>query len=961
MAVSPPLIGREDELREVDEAFREAADGRPGAVMLGGEPGVGKSRLLAEFVGRVRADGATVLRGGCLDLGGGALPYLPLAEMLRGLVRERGAGGVRAQVDRAWPELARVLPALAMGTDVAPAEGSGSPSQLMGAVLRLVESCAQDAPTVLAIEDLHWIDRSTADLLVFLVRTLTDERVLVVGTFRSDESPPLRAILSDLALSGRCRRRELGPLPPAQIQDLVRDLLGGEPAPSLLRWVVDRAEGNAFFARELLAAGESPDGSVPVGVRDLVHARLDGVGEQARQVARVVAAAGRPVAHRLVEASCSMPRDELLRALRGCVQSRLLVVDDAQHYLFRHALARDAVYDEMLPGERADAHLVLAESLAAQPGLGLGEAASATAELAHHWDLAGDLPRAFTASVAAGAAAAGVFGYAEAERQYERALRLMVAGPPAIDRPGLLAAAADACRWAGHVDRAVELIDRALAEIGTGAARGTLQERRGRYLWELGRTDESLHAYELACADFAGKPPTAATAWALGGHATALVQAGRLHDAVDQCREALRVAEQAGASSEAGRALNTLGAALTMLGSPEEGVAALREAVRIAERGGNLEDVLRGYANLGYALETAGHLEESLVATFEGVRRSRDLGLDATGGAVLLANAASVLTMLGRWDEAEEVAESAEGLRLPPGFDRYRQIVLAELDVGRGRFAEAQERLAGADADRRDEPQFTGPMYGILAEAQLWQGHEGAALELAQRGLAAVASGEDPAQVLRLCALGLRAAADGVTGRRAVPDGPAARMYARVEGMDGLLPAPAATRSLCDAEYQRFRGADDPAVWASVASAWDELAQPYPAAYARLRQGEAAMAAGARPGAVASLSLARRVAAALGAAPLLGEIDAVARAARVVVDRAEEPAAPPAAAPFGLTRRERDVVALVAEGLTNRQIARRLFITEKTAGVHMSNILAKMGVPNRGRAATAARRAGLVD
>lgn len=971
-----PLIGRTDELHDLDVALGEASEGRPGAVVLGGEPGVGKSSVLAEFIRRARESGANVLRGGCLALGGGALPYLPLTDMLRGLVRARGAEHVRRLVDPAWPELARVLPALGHGMPPERAAADGSPGQLFEAVLRLAEGCADEAPTVLAVEDLHWIDRSTAELLVFLVRTFVDERVLVVGTCRSAEPPVVRALLSDLSASGRCRRRELRPLPPDAIRAMVRDLLGHEPDPALLDWVIERSDGNAFFARELVAAGMPSDGAVPVVVRDLVQARLDEVGPTARYVASAVASAGRPVAHRLVAAAAPLPTAELLRALRACVTAGLLVVDDAQQYTFRHALARDAVYTELLPGERAACHRALAEALAAEPLLALPDPAGAAAELAHHWDRADDAPRTLASSVVAGRAAAEVDGYAEAEQQYERALLLWPAvadRPAGLDLPELLTRAADAARWTGRVDRALSRVQRALGELdeaAPGSRVGVLHERSGRYLWELGRTDESLRAYEQARSAFAGEPASAEMAWALGGYATALVQVGRLREAVEECREAMRVAELAGATAEGGRAMNTWGAALTMLGSPSEGIDALREAVRIAQEGRNLEDVLRGYANLGYALETAGRLAESLEATLDGVRRSRELGLDTTGGAVLLANAASVLAMLGRWDEAEELAESAGGRLTPPGLDGYRQIVLAELDVGRGRFAAALDRLRGTGAGLRAEPQFAGPWHAISAEADLWQGRDGAALTTVARGLEAVAAGEDVAQVLRLCALGLRAAADGAARRRALgepePDDAATAdglhtCAEQAAGTAQLLPVPAAVKALCDAERARHQGADDPPLWAGVADRWAGLEQLYPTAYARWRQAEAAVRTGDREAAVGPLGEAARIAADLGAVPLRGEVEALARAARLDLDLPRSAPEEAVATPFGLTRREQQVVALLAEGATNRQIARQLFITEKTAGVHVSNILRKMQVPNRGQAAVVARRVGLVD
>jgi DNA-binding CsgD family transcriptional regulator len=436
----------------------------------------------------------------------------------------------------------------------------------------------------------------------------------------------------------------------------------------------------------------------------------------------------------------------------------------------------------------------------------------------------------------------------------------------------------------------------------------------------------------------------------------------------------MRVAEQAGAPAEGGRAMNTWGAALTVLGSPQQGVAALREAVRIAEDSGNPEDLLRGYANLGYALEAAGRPAEALAATLRGVDRSRELGLDTTGGLVLLANAASVLAMLGRWDEAEEVAGSVTGRLAPPGLDRYRQAVLAELDVGRGRFARARSRLAEVDPALGAEPQFAGPVHAVRAEAALWQGAPGEALDVVEGGLAAVAGSDDPVQVLRLCALGLRAAADaalhpapgpsGAVGPRRRPGAEAAaRLHARAAEVAAgapLLPVPAALRALCEAEHARSQGPVAAAIWASLADRWAELGTPYPAAYARWRQGEAAVAAGERPAAVAPLAAALAAARELGAEPLRGEIEVLARAARLDLARARPPGRPAAPVPFDLTPRELEVIRLLAEGLTNRQISRRLYIAEKTAGVHVSNILRKLQARNRVQAGVVARRAGLL-
>ena len=331
---------------------------------------------------------------------------------------------------------------------------------------------------------------------------------------------------------------------------------------------------------------------------------------------------------------------------------------------------------------------------------------------------------------------------------------------------------------------------------------------------------------------------------------------------------------------------------------------------------------------------------------------------------MLLANTASVLAMLGRWDEAEEVADGIDAGTAPRWFEGYRQVVQAEIDVGRGRFAEAAARVGadGAGSVRLDEPQFAGLLYAIQAEAAVWQGDDRAALEAVERGLAAVAATEDPGQVLRLCALGLRAAVDA-TLRAPHPSGdttqPLLERAHQAWQEVPTLPALVASWEQCRAEQRRATD-DDPATWAAVAQRWEAQERPYPAAYALWRQGEAALRRRDRRAAVAPLATARALGRRLGAAPLLAEIETLARASRLTLP--EDKAADAAAAGnrYGITPREVEVLELLAEGLTNRQIARRLFIVEKTVAVHVSNILGKLLVPNRSQAVLAAHRAKLI-
>ncbi|GAA3840991.1 LuxR family transcriptional regulator [Sphaerisporangium flaviroseum] len=985
------MVGRATELELLRDAFGQAAGGSPQAVVVGGEAGVGKSRLVSDFAARATSDGARVLMGGCLDLSAGDMPYAPLAEVLRGLMRDLGVAAVRELAGRGWPELGRLVPSLLDEDQTEPPARDGSQARLFEAILRLLDRLSAPSPVLLVVENLQWADRSTLDLLVFLVRTLTRERVLVVCTYRTTDlrpGGPLRAVLAGLELSGRCRRCELGRLDLPELRELVAAILGTAPPAGLAERVHARSDGNPFFAEELLAAREPDDGDVPLAVRDIVLARVEALGDAAREVLGAAATAGRQVGHPLIAAVCDMGERELLHALRECVGRQVLVVNPVeQTYAFRHSLARDAVYAELLPGERILLHRAIATALAERPSLSRVDGPSAAAELAHHWEQAGDLPRALGASVRAAEAAISVFAYVEAGRQYDRALRLwedagdpeQAAGLPYAD---LLARAADACRWTGRLAEAVTLVDQALvhAEAEGDAVRiGALLERRGRYLWELGDGDASLRAYDRACEVLAAEPPSARLAWVLAGHATALMQAGRYRAAIARSEQALRTARQVGARAEEGRALNTMGVALTLTGAPDAGISAVREAARIADDTGALEDVFRAYANLAFVLETAGRLEEALEVAQRGVGRSRDLGLELTGGGVLLANAASVLVLLGRWDEAEEVADAARGRDMPPGYGFYLDIVHAEIEIGRGRLSQAERRLetAGSVATRLDEPQFAAPLHMLRAELALWRGRPGQARTAVGAGLAATARGDHGGFALRLCALGLRACADEMRRLCSLPrpdpvslaelTTSAADLLRRAEEAatqpgDGVAPLPdmAATLALCRAEHDRLSGRQTAGTWAAVAASWSGLRRPYPAAYALWRQGEAAIEKGERQAAGGTFREAGRIAARLGAEPLSREITAMARAARVDIGSPPDPPPAPEPDPFGLTPREREVLLLLGQGWTNRQIARRLFITEKTASVHVSNILTKLGASSRGEAAVTARRLGII-
>jgi predicted ATPase len=320
---SPTFVGRVEELRLLEAAKGRAANGEPAVVLVGGEAGVGKTRLVAELTARCGTDGTRVLAGGCVPVGDGALPYAPIVEALRALVGEVGAGALRELVGPSWAELARLLPA--MGDPEAGPAGQGAQPRLFELLLGLLGRLGEQAPLVLVVEDLHWADRSTRDLLAFLVRNLRRERVLVVVTYRSDEPGQQRLgpYLAELDRNSSVERIELSRLDQVETTAQLVGILGAAPAADLVEAVFGRSGGNPFFTEELLAVVRAGLGELPTTLRDLLRGRVQTLPDQARQVLAVVAVAGRRVPHPLLAAVAGLDDRLLVEALRAAVAHQL--------------------------------------------------------------------------------------------------------------------------------------------------------------------------------------------------------------------------------------------------------------------------------------------------------------------------------------------------------------------------------------------------------------------------------------------------------------------------------------------------------------------------------------------------------------------------------------------------------------------------------------------------------------
>jgi DNA-binding CsgD family transcriptional regulator len=982
------FVGRTNELARLHQLLPPATDGGVLVALVGGEAGVGKTRLVEQLAGAAGRQGVRVLGGGCVPLGEEGLPFAPVTEALRGLADDLDADELEAVAGSARAELARLLPDLPWGGQAAagpPVAAGAGQGRLFERLLGVVQRLAARAPLLLIVEDLHWADRSTRDLLAFLATTLRSGRVLVVGTFRSDELDrlhPLRGLLGELARNRRVVRLELPRFSRAELAEQLAGLLGTDPPGRLVDDVYVRSEGNPFFAEELLRAGGDP-GVLPSSLREVLLVRVVRLGHRAQRLLRVAAAAGPGVPQPLLAKVAGMDDVALLEGLREAVDQQLLLPEPGGvGYVFRHALLAEAAYSELLAGERVGLHTALAAALEAGVEAG-GAPAARAARLAHHWAAAGDQPRALTASVQAAAAAEGVYAFAEAQLQLERVLELWDRVPDAaeragMDRPMVLTRCAEAAFGAADFTRAAELIRQALAlvdEARQPQRAGLLHERLAHCLRTL-RDPAALEAQRQAVR-LVPPEPSVERAWVLGSLAQYLLSVDRFAEARRPAEEAAAIAAEVGAIAEEATAHATLGDALIHLGEPGVGLTELAVAVRLATQTGDVIAVLRTLVSRSDGLVAAGRLEEAATVALDGLQQARRLGLVHRNGSILASNATEALLALGRWDQAEQV--SREGLEI--GLSGPAHIALSlwrsALELGLGDLDAAEVRLK---AVRRLLPgsihqaQYAGPLFAGLAELALWRGDLDQARQLVAEAVPQVEA--NPRFAAPLYALGVRVEADRAELARArhpgqpAPDDPTAtalleRVREAAQGPAAAgLPELAAWHALAQAEQARQQGRPDPTAWAAAVVAWERLGQPYRIAYAGFRHAEALLAAGDRDRAAQVLGRAAEVTGRLGARPLEGEVQALARRARLDLAPPAAAAAPAAGAPapaaqLGLTPREAEVLALVAAGRSNRQVAEALFISPKTVGVHVSNILAKLGVAGRVEAAAIAHRLGL--
>ena len=974
---SPVFVGRRSELALLEAAVQRASDGRPVVIVLAGEAGVGKSRLVAELAARAGDSGARVLVGHGVELGEVGVPFAPVVEALRRLAADAAPGELDRLLGPERRELRRLVPAFAAGA-TPPASGHDDAASIQAALfehlLAALGRLARDRPLVLVLEDLHWADGSTRDLVRYLARNIRSVRVVLLLTYRSDDlhrRHPLRPVLADLERLGAERIR-LTPFDRDEVAAQVSAILGRTTDRTTAERIQGRSDGNAFFVEELLAAGAEGDAPLPETVGEVIASRVARLGVTTQATLRIAAVIGRQASHQLLARVGEADEQALLDAIREAVDEQLLIVHEDQGratYAFRHALTQEVLAEELLPTQRVALHRRVAELLEADaiPGT--------ESEIAHHWHMAHALPEAFAASIRAAAAASALTAYADAHARYELAIELWPSVPDAaersgLDHPGLLLRAADAASSGGALLRATALSDQAAAELaGLDPARELEAIHRSvQVRWLLGEGEAAEGQARRGIAGAGREAAPGVRSQLLSDLAYLQWDARCYLDALRTATHAVRLADESDDSVHRARAHVGLGMALGEVGRPGAAIDVLRVAIALLDGGPADLRVHAGVA-LTHVLNIAGLAIDSTDATAHELRVAQNLGLMGSYGPALLANYLDGLIDTGDYDGAERVLAEHGDPRDRSRASAWLHQSAAEVAVARDDLAAATSQVALARMAAGDAGP-TDALWLEYCEAGLAQA-EGRNLEARIILDRTIERSRSPRHdmVVRYplersldneAHLAAIAAARGDATAAADARERGVRVAGMLENLfDGVQPAgwePSIRlfRLRTAAQLARLQGRPNPDAWAAVAEAAGVLGRRAEMGAARLREAEAALASD-RQRATAAVADALAIAAELGAHALAREAEAFRRRARLAAPR------PAGDGRGSLSGREREVLALVAAGRTNRQIGDDLFISEKTASVHVTHILEKLGVGSRTEAALVGVRLGLVD
>jgi DNA-binding CsgD family transcriptional regulator/tetratricopeptide (TPR) repeat protein len=966
------FIGRAEELSLLLAAEERVAKGRPAVSLVVGDAGIGKTRLLTEFSEQVRRHGTLVLVGGCLELGEVGLPYLPVVDALRELTTSADGAELLADAARFAPGIGRLVPEVAGLVPSGVGQGGISEQlQLFDALRTILHRLSDRTPVVVVLEDLHWADRSTIDLLAFLARTMRRGRVMLIGSYRSDHLPrdhPLQRMLAELFRLPGLERIELRPFDRTELAAHLASLSGTQLPADRIESIHVRSEGNPFYAEQLLAAGGgSADRGLPPTLAHLLLHRVEAMAEPVAQLLRLAAVAGRRVPHRTFAAVAELPERSLERSVREAIGVGLLVADsESESYGFRHALLQEAIYADLLPGERIRFHAAFAAWLARDPE---GRAA----ELARHCLASHDLTGALAASVRAAREAERSLAPAEALRHLQQALQLWAR----VDDPGAAAGvrrvdltlqAAQAAESVGQVQAAIDLRVDALGQLDVDREPlciAEVHERQAQSMWDLQLFEQQLASCRRAVALVPEHPCSPLRARVTAALAQAHWNNGDREEARRWCAAALAAARACDSTADEADALITLGL-VEDYEDPAPALELFRQAKALAIRAQDPLIALRALHDIAAVEHEAGNLPAAVAAVDEAASLAQSVGLTwSQTGVHMRAMRCYFRYFAGDWELSCQLADEVDAptaAAAPP-----LSVFALAVEIGRG-LPRARSRLAQLEelpATRRNLPVV---LANWGAEQALWDGDLDQVRTTIQDGLAAADARWALDRVI-LATLGLTAEAQRVQHGLATGDRPAV-VDAQVTGRNLFDQARRAAdeewrapqcRSVpvrawlarAEAERTRLEGVPDLDAWRAAADAF-AYGEPYEVARCHWRLAEALLGRGDREAAARAARAAHGVALRLEAAPLRRALETLARRGRLDLGAG----LPRARGNGGLTPRELEVLQLLMAGRSNRQIAEQLFISGKTASVHVTRILTKLGVHSRLEAAARARELG---
>jgi DNA-binding CsgD family transcriptional regulator/tetratricopeptide (TPR) repeat protein len=943
-----PLVGRDRELAALTDELDTATTSGRRIVLLAGEAGLGKTALVEAFAAsladrRTRVD---VVRGLCVPMGEAGLPFTPVLGLLRAVEALHGtdrlvewAGGGRRALGSLLPDLLQ------------PAEPAEDLQlQLFEAVSRVLQGAAAEAPLVVLVEDVHWADDSSRALLQFLARSLGEAPVLLVCTFRPDEvSGPLllRPFLADLARLPWTVRIDLSRLGRAEVVTMLSALGGPGATAELVDMIHRRSEGVPFYVEELAMLDRAGSG-VPESLRGALEARTSRLDGPAQELLGLMAVGGIRMHHELLVEASGTDSAQVDERLREAVDAGVVRVD-GDELTFRHALFGEALYADLLPGQRVRHHASVAETLERRPGLTAG---SPDHVIALHWSRTGEHERTFAA--AARAVRGGSVAHAETLTMYERMLELwdLVEDPATVAGPrvDVLTEAAVAARDSGDFDRAIELVSAALAESDESDLAGRVRRLMIRSMLATDDLRTGAHAdVELAEELLAGVDDAALRAKMLGLMAMFRLNAGL--DALHQAEEALTASRAAGDDADVADAGTTYGTVLVAVGREDEGLEELTRAGRMP--GIQPRTLLRNRLNHSDTLHLMGRYEEAVEVALDGLRESRTFGMERAFGTYLDGNAAESMLATGQWSAAADLIADAVMLDPPSSHRTHVDLLLAWLHLWRDELEAADAVLAehrrlALDGAEQPMPQFVAQLVRVDGEYAVLTGQPERAWThfrtfLEHRSLV------DRHRTWPVLAVGAAAAAqlDAVS-----PEG-------RIELVREVLSDVGQTTmspvwlGLAQAELTDTRPG-----WEAALELLQGTACPvHLVPYVHLRLAGHLSEARDRAGLKSLLDEALPVSRRLGARLVTNRLAVLAQRVGVAQSQSGATATPLAS----LTVRELEVLRLVGAGRSNKEIGAELFISAKTASVHVSNILAKLGVSGRGEAAALAHRHGLAE